>query len=353
MTLQIEPIPLHRVAIVRPFTQFLADIGAPFERGLRQVKLPVQILDDPNAYVSSLKFWAFARNMARREGIEDLGFRVGRRFGANCGDPHFSTLLSYSPTLYHALKKTCELVEETTSRSSIWLSRAPRWNGLKFCHHASFGADNPALPQMDWYALMAMCGIVQLFAGLQWRPRHIGLVCRNAPVRTIREELSDTRMLTSQPYSYITVESALLSLPPLSPSVPPSTVSASSAYEKTVSREFAGSLKQALQGYLNEGYPKIELAAEICCVSKRSLQRHLANSSLTYSELVEQSRFSAAKELLQNPEEKVTDIAFALGYDSPSNFARAFRRIAGISPREYRRQQLLMHPRGASNNLGT
>ena len=34
----------------------------------------------------------------------------------------------------------------------------------------------------------------------------------------------------------------------------------------------------------------------------------------------------------------VTEIAYSVGYSDPSNFARAFRRLTGVSSREYRRQ---------------
>jgi len=39
---------------------------------------------------------------------------------------------------------------------------------------------------------------------------------------------------------------------------------------------------------------------------------------------------------VDGPGLKSLDIAQAAGYRDPSNFARAFRRIAGVSPREYR-----------------
>jgi AraC-like DNA-binding protein len=42
--------------------------------------------------------------------------------------------------------------------------------------------------------------------------------------------------------------------------------------------------------------------------------------------------------MLRDPDAKVTDIAHTLGYSDSAHFARAFRRIAGVNPRVYRRQ---------------
>ena len=94
--------------------------------------------------------------------------------------------------------------------------------------------------------------------------------------------------------------------------------------------------KLALRSYLQDGCPDIHLAAEMADVSVRTLQRRLAGFGMSYSMLAQQARFESAVDLLKNPGLKSLDIAQAAGYRDPSNFARAFRRIAGVSPREYR-----------------
>jgi AraC-like DNA-binding protein len=48
------------------------------------------------------------------------------------------------------------------------------------------------------------------------------------------------------------------------------------------------------------------------------------------------ARFDVASSLLADPEQQIIDIASRLGYSDPANFSRAFRRYAGVSPRDYR-----------------
>ena len=43
-----------------------------------------------------------------------------------------------------------------------------------------------------------------------------------------------------------------------------------------------------------------------------------------------------AKELLADPARSVSEVAYALGYQYPQYFSRAFKRIVGYSPNEYR-----------------
>lgn len=50
----------------------------------------------------------------------------------------------------------------------------------------------------------------------------------------------------------------------------------------------------------------------------------------------------AATELVRNPSRPITEIAYGLGFSSPSDFSRAFRRFYGYSPRDVRQQSAAM-----------
>ena len=100
--------------------------------------------------------------------------------------------------------------------------------------------------------------------------------------------------------------------------------------------DFLEALRTVLRPYVREGYPGIELVSEIASLSVRTFQRRLAEVGMSYSELVQQVRFDAARDLLLNSELSITEIAFSSGYTDHSHFTRAFRRIAGIPPRQYR-----------------
>ncbi len=54
------------------------------------------------------------------------------------------------------------------------------------------------------------------------------------------------------------------------------------------------------------------------------------------SSFIERSRIKKAKELLENPHEKVYEIAKQVGYDTAASFTRFFKKAEGISPQEYR-----------------
>jgi AraC-like DNA-binding protein len=330
----MEAIALHRIAIILPFAHFLSDIGAPVERGFRQAGLPFAALDNVNDYVPSQRFWAFVGNMARSEGIDDLGFRVGQKYGTNCADPHLSSALCRSPTLYQALVHMIDLVNRSTSRNRIGLSAQPHANQVHFFHQASFGANHPFVDQIEWFGLMALLGTVRLFADPRWQPTAIGLTSHHAPCPYIREQFPDTRILTGQPYGYISLDSILLGLPPRSHD----SDAVSTPHCECLASDFVSSLKLALRAYIQESDLSIEFAAQLYNTSKRSLQRKLAETGTRYSEVRDAAYFDAASRLLQDPDMKVTDVAHQLGYSDSANFSRSFRRVAGINPRMYQQR---------------
>jgi len=116
-------ITVHRVAIVSLFAQFLADLGTTVERGFQRVDLFYHALEDVDNYIPSHRFYAFLVRMARSEGIENLGFLVGCKYGADSADPHLTKLLNQSPTLYHGLRKASQLTNRTISYCQLRMLR--------------------------------------------------------------------------------------------------------------------------------------------------------------------------------------------------------------------------------------
>lgn len=71
-------------------------------------------------------------------------------------------------------------------------------------------------------------------------------------------------------------------------------------------------------------------------MSRRTLQRKLAEADLTYQKLVDDTRRDLALRHLENPRHSLSDITFLLGFSQQSAFTRAFKRWTGLSPAEYR-----------------
>ena len=73
------------------------------------------------------------------------------------------------------------------------------------------------------------------------------------------------------------------------------------------------------------GSSSAEDVARLFGVHERTLRRRLANEGKSLHELIQQTRFELAQQLLENTEIPVTGIAAALRYEDPNAFSRAFR----------------------------
>jgi len=64
-------------------------------------------------------------------------------------------------------------------------------------------------------------------------------------------------------------------------------------------------------------------------------------TGLNFAEYVARVRVEKTKNLLLNPNLRISEIAFEVGFQSLSQFNRSFRRVAGVSPKEYRNSNAL------------
>jgi AraC-like DNA-binding protein len=102
-----------------------------------------------------------------------------------------------------------------------------------------------------------------------------------------------------------------------------------------VARCRASLLEQLSSGELSE-----EEMAQQLHMSRRTLQRKLAEAETTYQHLVDSTRRNLALRYIEDPHRSITDITFMLGFSQQSAFTRAFRRWTGVAPSEYRQRNL-------------
>jgi AraC-like DNA-binding protein len=60
-------------------------------------------------------------------------------------------------------------------------------------------------------------------------------------------------------------------------------------------------------------------------------------TGLSFTEYVSRVRVEKARELLLNPQKRISEVAFEVGFQSLPHFNRVFRKITGINPSEYRK----------------
>ena len=101
-----------------------------------------------------------------------------------------------------------------------------------------------------------------------------------------------------------------------------------------------GDIVQQVQSIILDNLPDGQvtdrLVASELNLSERSMQRRLKEYKTTFRFLLEGVREMVAKQYIENPVNRMSDIAFLLGFSEQSAFSRAFKKWTGKSPVEYR-----------------
>ena len=80
---------------------------------------------------------------------------------------------------------------------------------------------------------------------------------------------------------------------------------------------------------------KIEVLADIANMSVSSLHRHFKEvTAMSPIQFQKQLRLQEARSLLLSESADAADVAFRVGYESPSQFSREYTRMFGLPPKE-------------------
>ena len=94
--------------------------------------------------------------------------------------------------------------------------------------------------------------------------------------------------------------------------------------------------KSAISKYLPSGNMDSGVFASSLHMSPRSLQRKLAAEGTTFRKLVNEVRKELAEGYLADDSLTLTEISYLLGFSSQAAFARAFKRLTGVTPQMFR-----------------
>jgi AraC-like DNA-binding protein len=98
----------------------------------------------------------------------------------------------------------------------------------------------------------------------------------------------------------------------------------------------AAQCKAVLLERMSDGEPPEADMAKVLHMSRRTLQRKLAEVDLTYQKLVDETRRDLALRYIEDMGHSITEITFLLGFSGQSAFTRAFRRWTGKTPSDFR-----------------
>jgi len=302
-------------------------VGAYIER----FHLPAKMLEAPELFVDESRFWDLSSAVAQREGMLNWGFQAGRSIDLeSLGD--FGKVLMMQPTLKASLDTFIETIraESLFCDFGLMLQNDRFW----FAMHQRFSGErlvSSGLSIIELYNLQFLLGLVRGAVGKDWLPAAVHLQCAALPDGFDASQITTGTIRFSSTMTGFAIPAKLLSAPMES-------YRSRSDNDQTDPGEtidFPTTLKFLLEGYLDERLT-INQCADLVGTSGRTLQRRLAEHGTSFNEVLDQTRFDVARQLLLDETIPISDVCYDVGYNDPGNFTRAFRRWTGVSPRQHR-----------------
>jgi AraC-like DNA-binding protein len=326
--------PLLRFAHPLAFATYLRGHGARADFYLRKSGLPT-LCEDPTGFAPLQRIWTFFDSASRSE-TPALGWLVGAKVGDSKLNSSLLRKLESAPTLLQALQRFERLYKSEVTDSEIGIKEHrhgiclyTRYKGLR---------DEPGYHVSQAYQLGVFVDLIRHFLGEHWVPHEIGIESKLIPPGAA-ECYPGSRILTEQPAGYVVVPRWRLHQ---SSAIRDQRISKA---KKALLKDYRFSeiptdcesrLRLMLRSYLSEGYISQKRAAELMNTSVRSLSRRLAARGCTYRTLIDDLRFETAKEQLMKSDKRIGDIALSVGFNHQADFTRMFKRVGGLSPKQYR-----------------
>jgi len=328
------PLPSVLSRWTRTILDALEALGVNPERVLEDAGVSREALRDPNGrlpMIQSARLWHAA---ALRTGDPAFGLRASR-YVKQTTFHALGYAVFASATLRDALNRLVRYSHLVSDGAELVLDESGDAVRLRWIPEP--GAPRPSVEALD--AVMSL--IVRTCRGLTDRSFSLRLVEQRRPEPADLypyQRFFRCALAFSAEVDALTLDAAVLDRP-----LPTSNPSLALHNDDLVRRYLAdmrkGSMLDRVRAILAErlnGDDSPAAVASALGTSVRTLQRKLREQGFSYVSILNETRRQLGTAYLLEERYSITEIAFQLGFDDASAFARAFRRWTGVSPSEYR-----------------
>lgn len=328
---------LLRASALQGFRETMQELNADADPLLKRAGL-LDAQVDPASWISYRKFLVLLEEARKATACPHFGLQLSRHQGISM----FGTIgfvMQQAPDLRSAIEALTKYFSHHNQGALVSLSVEDNLAHWSFTSKLQGNA--PTWQQEDLAAGIGL-NLLQLLCKQDWHPHALYLA--HAPTQDTRpyKLRFNCPVFFDWHTTLMTFDVAILDAP----------ISASNHDLLCILEDYLNNLKQSFPDdycsqvrYLIEqamaaGDCSIERVADFLGINKRKLQRQLREHDTSYKALLEEVRFDLARRYLRESDGSLTTLADMLCYSELSAFSNAFRIRFGISPREWKKQEL-------------
>jgi AraC-like DNA-binding protein len=304
----------------------------------RAVGFDFELIESENCFIPHAAVVGFVEATARAAGEAHFGIMMAPTMNiANYGC--FGRYVFGANTLGQAIERSITALSFHSSDDQMSVTIVG--DEIRYTYVFAL-AGRPGYAHVASAAAGVLLSLFKAFLPSDWRPLRIELDI-DRPDRTgLYEDIFQCPVLFNAPAVTIVAERHHMSAASRDVTRPIATI-------EDVARDRRGGAPRTIVNIVVEqiraqvltGSVSIDGAAQLMDISVRTLQRELNRAGTDFRGLANAAKAQRAIELLRHTKGSIARIAAELGYSSPANFARAFRKATGSGPRQFRSNEYL------------
>ncbi|WP_394240815.1 helix-turn-helix domain-containing protein [Vibrio astriarenae] len=318
-------VPVTRSSYLSAFVSVFSEAGLDKSKLLNESRLPIDIKSDDDEFVPTLSMRRLIYSAANELG-EKRTLNLIRSVFRDKAVPSVLHLFAQYSTVREALEDTASIFSIDSPGSAVYLQteQGKTW----FCRSSY----NEPFASIQWHEPFVIAYVMELVSGLSninWAPTELKLQVTDT---TLVNHLVGHRcqLYIGQVNTAIFIPDDILDK---KISIRERSISNTETFVKWHTT-FSDTVYDLIESYSREQSLTVAEAADILGLTERTLQRKLKAEHTSYQNIKDSVLYSLSCQMMKKGQ-NLTYIASQLGFQNMSHFSRSFRRITGVTPREY------------------
>jgi AraC-like DNA-binding protein len=327
-----------RIATVMAIPLVLKQLGSNPAVVLKEAGFDASLFDDPDNIITHSNRSQLVQHCVDKTGCPHFGLLVGQQTGPSAlGLPGF--LMQHSPDVATALHSLVRFFHLHVRGAVVYLKKE---NASVFLGYRLYQTNIEAREQFEDGAVAISFNILRKLCGPLWHPSEVHLSRDKPADKHVYKQFFNAPLKFNAEQSGLLFSAHWLQQPVLNadPELYLYLKKQIDTFSQQYGDDFADQVRRALHSAIYIHHATSEHIAALFSVHPRTLNRRLRSCGTSFHELTDQCRFEIAQQLLENSSMQLTQIAATLNYADASAFSRAFRRWSGMTPAQWREQNL-------------